>query len=153
LKIVTTRFGEVEIDESRIINMPDGIPGFDECKKFFIFGSEEQPIKWFQSVDKPEVALPIVNPFLFAKDYEVELSDDDVEFLKAEKPEDIAVFVVLVIPSGDPMAMTANLKAPIVINTKEKIGRQVVLMDDRYPIRYRVFGKDEKPASSSGGGM
>jgi len=143
----------VEIDESKIVNMPDGIPGFDECKRFFIFGSEEQPIKWFQSVDKPEVALPIVNPFLFTRDYEVELSDDDVKFLEIKKPDDVAIFVVLVIPSGDPMAMTANLKAPIVINIKKRIGKQVVLMDERYPIRYRVFGKDEKPASSSEGGM
>lgn len=143
----------MEIDESKIVNMPDGIPGFDECKRFFIFGSEEQPIKWFQSVDKPEVALPIVNPFLFTRDYEVELSDDDVKFLEIKKPDDVAIFVVLVIPSGDPMAMTANLKAPIVINIKKRIGKQVVLMDERYPIRYRVFGKDEKPASSSEGGM
>ena len=147
MKITTTRFGEIEVDESKVIDMPFGIPGFDEYRRFFIFGDEDQPIKWFQSLDKPEIALPIASPFLFVTDYEVELSDGDVEILKVENPEDIAVFVVLVIPSGNPMGMTANLKAPIVINAKEKLGRQIILMDDRYPVRFRVF--EQKDSASS----
>jgi flagellar assembly factor FliW len=47
---------------------------------------------------------------------------------------------IITIPD-DPTQMTANLKAPIVINQTEKIARQCVLQDNSLAIRELIFVK------------
>lgn len=147
MKVKTSRFGEVAVDDSAVISFPDGVLGFSESRSFVIFdGPEGTPFKWLQAVDNPGLAFVICDPFLFKKDYQPSLPEAELAPLGIEKPEDLVVCVILSIPS-DPWGMTANLLGPLVFNATRKVGRQVVLTGTEYPVKYPVFPAG-KPAEA-----
>lgn len=131
MMINTTRFGEMEIQEDRIIDFPYGIPGFPDLKKFFIIDYKD-PIKWLHSVDDPDVAFIISVPFVLFPEYSFTVKDDVEEFLGIEKPSDVVIFAILSVYDNNLMA---NLKAPIVLNISNKKAVQILLEDDRYSFR------------------
>jgi len=139
MKIATSRFGEIEINENSIVTMPEGMLGFGEIKEYVLIQHNEgSPFLWYQAVREPNLAFVIVDPFTFFPDYEVQLTEEDLEALKCEKLSDLAVFAVVVIPEN-PENMTANLRGPIVINTENRIARQVVLADGRYSPNHPII--------------
>jgi len=145
LNIQTSYFGEVEIDEKDILNFPKGILAFEEFNKFVIINSteEELPFSWLQSIDEKDVAFIMIDPFLFKKDYEVDLSDKVIEELDIESESDVAIYTFLVIPEQVDQ-MTANLTGPIVININKNLGKQVVLEDKRYHTRHKIIDEVNK---------
>lgn len=145
MNIKTSYFGEVEIDEKDILNFPKGILAFEEFNKFVIINSteEELPFSWLQSIDEKDVAFIIIDPFLFKKDYEVDLSDKVIEELAIESESDVAIYTFLVIPEQVDQ-MTANLTGPIVININKNLGKQVVLEDKRYHTRHKIIDEVNK---------
>lgn len=142
MKVSTLRFGEIEIPEEKLISMPHGLIGFSELRSFFIIGEEGQLVKWFQSVDDPKIALPIVNPFEIFPSFSVDISDSDLEDIELKDPKDAIIFLVMVIPAGKPRAATVNLKAPIVINVKNRKAKQVIALNEDYPVRYPLFPEE-----------
>lgn len=145
MNIKTSYFGEVEIDEKDILNFPKGILAFEEFNKFVIINSteEELPFSWLQSIDEKDVAFIMIDPFLFKKDYEVDLSDKVIEELDIESESDVAIYTFLVIPEQVDQ-MTANLTGPIVININKNLGKQVVLEDKRYHTRHKIIDEVNK---------
>lgn len=145
MNIQTSYFGEVEIDEKDILNFPKGILAFEEFNKFVIINSteEELPFSWLQSIDEKDVAFIMIDPFLFKKDYEVDLSDKVIEELAIESESDVAIYTFLVIPEQVDQ-MTANLTGPIVININKNLGKQVVLEDKRYHTRHKIIDEVNK---------
>lgn len=145
MNIKTSYFGEVEIDEKDILNFPKGILAFEEFNKFVIINSteEELPFSWLQSIDEKDVAFIMIDPFLFKKDYEVDLSDKVIEELAIESESDVAIYTFLVIPEQVDQ-MTANLTGPIVININKNLGKQVVLEDKRYHTRHKIIDEVNK---------
>jgi len=145
LNIQTSYFGEVEIDEKDILNFPKGILAFEEFNKFVIINSteEELPFSWLQSIDEKDVAFIMIDPFLFKKDYEVDLSEKVIEELDIESESDVAIYTFLVIPEQVDQ-MTANLTGPIVININKNLGKQVVLEDKRYHTRHKIIDEVNK---------
>jgi len=138
MKIQTSRFGEIDVDESKIIVMRDGILGFNSLNRFVMIVHEEgSPFHWFQSLEDGSTAFITMNPFIIKSDYEPEIDDRTIEMLEVDKAEDIELMVILTIRS-EPVKMTANLRAPLVINKQKKIASQVVLEDDQYPVQYNV---------------
>jgi flagellar assembly factor FliW len=155
LKIATSRFGEIEIDKESIVRMPEGMLGFGEIKDYVLIQHNEgSPFLWYQAVDDPTVAFVVVDPFTFFPDYEVLLSKGDLDVLEARDLGSLAVFAVVVIPEN-PEEMTANLRGPIVINTDNKIARQVVLTDGRYSPQHSIMEEmrqhteEQKPLSTT----
>ncbi|MBC7331601.1 MAG: flagellar assembly protein FliW [Synergistetes bacterium] len=142
MKINTLRFGEMDIPEDKIVFMPHGLIGLPDLKRFFIVGEEGQLIRWFQSIDEPTVALPILNPFEVFPNFSVDISDSDLEEIELKEPSDAVLFLVMVIPAGNPKAATVNLKAPIVINVKNRKGKQVIALNEDYPVRYPLFPQE-----------
>lgn len=165
----TRHFGEIEIDEKNIIYFDEGIPGFNHVRKFAIIGNEKtedklegggkankeagsdscdghsdsdtetlSPFCWLQCVDDPDLAFAIVNPFIVKPDYEIELSNEVIETLEIEKEEDVAIFAIVVVPE-DITKMTMNLRAPLVINVRNKKGMQVILDTEKYSIRHYIM--------------
>ncbi|GAQ94250.1 flagellar assembly factor FliW [Thermodesulfovibrio aggregans] len=130
IKIQSSRFGELEIDENEIINFPCGIPGIPFEK--FILRDLIEPVKWLIAVDDPDVAMLVVPPFKFFPTYGFELSDEISSILEAEKEEDIEVYVAL-LKYNDGVA--ANLKSPFIINKNKKIGVQILLEDEKYSFK------------------
>ena len=132
MRITTSRFGEIEVDEASVVRMPQGMLGFGEIAEFVLIQQNEgSPFLWFQAVREPNLAFVIVDPFTFFPDYEVLLSNEDIEALGCSELGSLAVFAVVVIPEN-PEDMTANLRGPILINVENRIARQVVLNDERY---------------------
>jgi len=140
MQLNTKHFGTIEIEENRIIDFPNGIPGFENSKKYTVLGDgdESSPFKWLQSVDTPELAFAIVDPFAVKKDYDIEISDDALEQLEIKTHEEVLVYSIVVVPD-DLSKISMNLKAPLIINTRNKKGAQVVLDTDRYSVRHYIL--------------
>ena len=100
---------------------------------------EEQPlISWLQCVDAPELALPVINPFVVKEDYNPVVEDEVLKVLGEVTDENLAVFIVLTVP-GDVKKMTANLRAPILVNSDTRKGCQIITENQDDPIRYEVY--------------
>jgi len=145
MKIQTTRFGEVEIADEKILHFPEGIIGFHSLKRFVLLGKQSRLVMWLQAVDNPRIAFIVINPFLFEPDYNPRLTQEDLDFLKVHDSSDLHIFAIVVVPE-DPQKMTANLLGPIVINIKEKIGKQVILLDGGYSVKHPIVKQAEKAA-------
>jgi len=141
MRITTRDFGELNIDPEEIINIPRGLFAFEEYTRFALIKDEDNPICWLQSLEEAELSFILMNPFLFKKDYEFELADEILLDLGIKDPGEVAVFVLMVIPE-DYKKMTANLTAPLVINTKLNRARQIILNEKQYSMRYRLFGEE-----------
>lgn len=140
-KVNTTRFGALDVNETDIITLPEGILGFNQLKKFFIVDpADDTLILWLQAVDSPEIAFPILEPKVFKHDYKVRLSANELRSLQLDSlsKKEALVYCILTIPD-EITHMTANLKAPIVINTNAQIGRQVVLQENEYSVKYSIY--------------
>ena len=144
MKLDTKHFGEIEIDEEKIISFPEGIPGFEDQKRFVIINNHdsENPFDWLQAVDKGNLSFVVINPFLVKPDYDFVLSQSVEEKLKIENEKDVAVYTIAVIPE-DIKKITINLLGPVIINVKEKLGKQIILNDERYSTKYYIFGQDQ----------
>jgi len=136
----TRHFGEIEVDDEKIITFDAGLPGFEELKDFLIIeGSDDtSPFKWLQCVSDPQIAFAIANPFMIVRDYDFEISDEDAARLGIEKGEDIAVYAIVVVPEN-PERMTMNLKAPLIINSRNRKGAQIILDTDKYTVRHYIL--------------
>jgi len=138
VKISTTRFGDISIDESKVIQMRDGMLGFEQLKRYVLLPQDkETPFLWFQSVDDGLIAFVVIHSFVVKPDYEPVISDDEVKLLEIASPEDAVLLSVVTIRS-DPFKVTANLGAPIVVNAKKMLAKQVVLAEPNYPIQYPI---------------
>lgn len=145
MKIKTKYFGEMEINKEDVIRFPEGLPGFQEEKEFIIINSldKDDPFQWMQSVKNSRLSFIVINPFLLVPDYDFKLPDSTVEKLKIKDEKDVAVYSIVVVPE-DIKKMTINLAGPIVINAKERLGKQIVLDDDRYSTKYYIFPQEVK---------
>lgn len=137
--IKTGRFGQLVINEEEVIQVPTGILGFPEYTKYCLVDpSDDTLILWLQSLENPSIALPLLEPKIFKPDYTARLSASELRELKLENINQSAVFSILTIPE-DATLMTANLKAPLVLNLKEKVAKQVVLQENEYSIKHPMF--------------
>lgn len=132
-------YGKVEVEESRIIDFPDGIPGFDFVKKFAILDvkDDESPFKWMQAAEETDLAFVIISPADFMPDYELDISRSDLESIGADIKTPILVYAIVTIPEN-PADMTANLQGPVIINPAKKLGRQAISLSDKYIVRHRI---------------
>ena len=145
MKIITRNFGEIEISENKIVYFQEGIPAFENEKEFVVILNEdkENPFHWLQSVKNPDLSFVILNPFEIFSDYDILLPETSINKLNIEKEEDVTIYSMVVIPE-DIAKMTTNLLGPIVINTKEMLGKQVILDDERYNTKHFVFNQDSQ---------
>jgi flagellar assembly factor FliW len=128
VKILTTRFGEIEINERKIITFPMGIPGFRDLKRFVLIDYKDQ-IKWLHAVDDPDVAFIVINPFIVFPSYSVDIKDDEELFLGIKEPADIVVLTILCVANN---IVTANLRCPIVLNSANYLAAQILMDDEKY---------------------
>lgn len=138
--VETKHFGQMEIDNSRLIRFESGIPGFENVKEYVVIenGDEKSPFKWLQSCDAPELAFAIIDPFAVKKDYDFEISNEVVEKLGIESEKDVEVYSIVVVPEVLEQ-ISMNLKAPLVINAKNHKGSQIVLDTDKYSVRHYIL--------------
>ncbi len=142
MKIETRKFGEVEIDEKKILSMPEGLPGFSGFEQFVVLEDPKSvPFCWFQSIQDPNLALIIMSPYVFEPNYEIDLKTciSSMGWNSIETKE-LQTFVVINI-SGEEKdrKITANLIGPIIINPEKKEAVQVVISNSKYSHQYDVL--------------
>ena len=136
----TLRFGDVDTDEDKIVHFKHGIPAFEEEHEFLIIPyDEESPYYFMQSLKTPELAFLITTPFIFFPEYMIEIDDETIEELDIKKQEDVMLYTLITIPNGSVRYMTANLLAPVVINTENMQAKQMVMEKTRYTTKHRLF--------------
>ena len=137
--IQSTRFGELDIVETDIINFPYGIPGFPDEKSFVsVVNDPDSPFSFLQSTQEAYLTFLVADPFTFFKDYEFVLDDEVDQELGISEEQPPQVFVIATVKEKME-DMTVNLLAPIVINSQKSIGRQIVLEKSVYGTRHQLF--------------
>ena len=131
MQFETFLFGKIDVAPEAILTFPNGLPGFASCKRYSLVHEQaagQDPSSFtLQSLDDPAVALQIADPTMFGFHYELELSAAEVEQLKVESPTDVAVMLVLFRRDQKAGPLEANVRAPILLNTKSRIGLQKVI--------------------------
>ncbi len=152
MRVKTRLFGEIDIEDNKIITFPSGLVGFPDMKKFTIIYDEEKPGKngiiWFQSLDEPQFAMPVMEPNAVVPDYNPTVNDELLTPLGELTEDNLYVLVSVTVPK-DITKMTVNLKGPIVINTDTLLANQIVVEDDvqvRFPIYDILKAKKEEKA-------
>lgn len=137
MKIATKFLGEVEISEQDILTFEHGLLGLEDEKKFVILPIDaELPLAILQSVEQLEIGFVVAYPFAFKKDYSFDISEDDREQLQIEKEEDVLTYSIVTMKETF-QESTINLLAPLIINLDKKLGKQIVLQDNKsYSLRY-----------------
>lgn len=139
-EIATNRFGLLEVEESKIVHFPKGIPAFEEEHEFVIVPYEEEsPYFFLQSAQRAELAFLLTEPFVFFSDYTVEIDDATINELGIKNNENVEIYTILTIPNGSVRYMTANLLAPIIINTENMQAKQIVMDKSNYKTKHRLF--------------
>jgi flagellar assembly factor FliW len=124
-----------------IITFPEGIPGFVNNREYVLVQLPEYlPFEWLACTDKSHPRFAIINPVLFKPDYAPRIIKEQLEGLGIKKKEDILIYVIITIMEN-PEETTANLIGPLVINRVKRIGKQIIIDDDRYTTKERILGK------------
>jgi flagellar assembly factor FliW len=143
MKIATKYHGEVEMNANEILTFEKGIPGFPEEKKFILLSlSDDNTFNVLQSVSEPELAFILSNPFNFFRQYDFKLEDSVIDELELYSEKDLLVYAILTVQ--DPFEKTtANLQAPVIINSKNRKAKQVILHNEQFSTKHPIFKKTE----------
>jgi len=150
VRVLSERLGVVYADEGDLVEMSTPIPGFPASLRYCLIPTDEaggSPFLWLQSMDEPSLAFIAVAPFEFFPEYDIELPRPDQEELDIQSVEDVLVLTLVTIPPGKPEDVTANLVAPVVVNTRTRRGRQVILYDSGYTTRHYLLPHEEDVAA------
>ena len=144
-KVNTLRFGDVEVAEDKVVHFADGIPAFEDEHEFVIVPyDEESPYVFLQSLTTPDLAFLMTVPFIFFPEYEFELDDENQGKLELTSQEDMLIYTLITVNGGKVRDMTANLMAPVVINTANMQARQIVLDRSSYTTKHRLFPENKE---------
>ncbi|MBU0479524.1 MAG: flagellar assembly protein FliW [Proteobacteria bacterium] len=139
--VSTTRFGDLEIDQERVITMTAPFWGFPGSTRFFLQShSGNSPLMWLQSIDDPALAFVVVPPAVIDREFKPPITGPVRKELGIDRDGDLDVLVILTVPAGRPREMTANLLAPVVINVRKRLAKQVLLDPVQYDPCWPVFG-------------
>ncbi|MFQ5590231.1 MAG: flagellar assembly protein FliW [Phycisphaerae bacterium] len=142
--INTSRFGQLEVDEHRLIAFEDGILGFPKQREYALVQTGEgSGFYWLQSICTEDLAFVVCDPRLFVAEYQVPVKLEDLQTIGLTDPQDAQVFVI--VNKVDDL-LTGNLQGPLVINVTNRQGRQLVLSDKRYSTRHPLMRLPRSPA-------
>ena len=145
--LVKTRcFGEIDLEEDKILTFDSGIMGFEDLKKFTILYDNEEGtpvISWLQSLDEEGLAIPVINPLLVRPDYNPIVEDELLASLGELTEENVVILLSVTVPA-DIKNITANLKAPFVINADTRKGCQLIVENNDYEIKYNIYDAIQK---------
>ena len=147
------RFGPVDVDEDKIIHFPKGLPGFPGCTEFVVMDHDtDTPLKWLQCIDLPEIAFLVIEPEQILLSYALDIPEPVLAFLGWQKetgdPRDVIVFVILTVLDSN---LTANLRAPVVVNVKKRRAQQMILDDPEIPLQHPVRPDPDAKAEREAG--
>lgn len=128
----TSRFGRLEVTIDKVIHFPNGLIGFPDVKRLILMDYNDTSIKWLQAVDDPDVAFIVMPPFEFFPDYSLKIEKSIRKLLAIDNEEDLVTLAIMRVDGGK---VTVNLQGPLVINSINKKGIQIVNEDSRFSCR------------------
>ena len=132
-KITTSRFGEIEIIEEKIITMVSPFLGFPDERQFALLPhGPDSAFWWLQSIENPDLAFVVIQPAIINQEYQPAIPTTTLQELKATEREEVEILLILTIPQGHPEAMTANLLGPVILNAVQKMAKQILLDPAKY---------------------
>jgi len=135
MKISTTRFGNLAIEDADVLTFVEGLIGMEDCRRWVLLAdAQNSALGWLQSLDRPEVALGVVSPRRFVPDYQVRVARREIQPLGLRTPNEAQVLAIV---SHSDTGLALNLKAPLVIHVAERLGRQIVARDD-HAVQHRL---------------
>lgn len=138
MMINSHRFGPLEVPEDKIITMERPVLGFERLKKFCLIEMTElAPFHWMQSTEDPTVAFLVMNPVIFFPNYRIEINSQEIAELDVTDPTSVETYVILTIQKNK-SDISANLQGPILINTVNNKGKQLVLVNSRYNVHHSI---------------
>jgi flagellar assembly factor FliW len=139
MEIQTKYLGTIEVEEKQIIRFPQGLPAFEDQQQFvFLPFDEDGTFFYMQSLQNEQLCLIVCNPFQFFPNYQIDLGEQECKLLEVKGPDDVALMAILTIPE-DFRKTTANLLAPLVINTRTNLGLQFIPTDSDYNTKEYIF--------------
>lgn len=139
MEFLSERFGKVAYEEAEVVRFPQGLIGFPDMSRFFIYAQDEvAPLAWLQSLDDANLAFLVVDPFLFYPEYEVKVKLPAALRRQMGETTDLRVLCIVTINS-DFARSTVNLLGPLVVNARTHNGWQVILEDEELTTRHLLF--------------
>ena len=139
--VKTKFFGEVELPEEKIITLERGLRGLEQYKKFTILydcEKEQTNISWFQSLEEPALAIPVIKPWLIKEDYNPIVEDELLTGLGDLTEENLVILLTVTVPENIE-DMSVNLKAPVIINADTRNGAQIAVENKDYQVKYKIY--------------
>ena len=135
MKLETSRFGMLDVDPESIITLTQPILGFQEFRRYILLPGPSEHLTWLQSTDSPDLAFILMDPRAVVPDYVVELRQQELSELAVASVDDLAIYTLIVVPQ-DPSKVRTNLRAPVLINARHRLGKQTILDRSNYPIQF-----------------
>lgn len=134
---VETRFGAFDVDPTSMLHFAEGLPGFEQNRRFVLLSSDElAPLHVLHAVEGPAASFLAIDPRHVLPTYRTELSAGDrLKLGAAEEAPLVWLALVTVDPAQGP---SVNLRAPVVINPERMAGFQVMPRNSLYPLRHRL---------------
>ena len=125
------------IEDREMVTFPHGMPGFEECRSFVVFAAAAGPFQWLSSVEGPPASFLAVDPRKVLPNFRYVLSPSDLSRLQASHDTPLLWLAIVLVDSDG--TVSANLRAPIVINPASMTGQQVMPQDCLYPLRHIIY--------------
>lgn len=152
--VKTKHFGEIDLDENKVIRFEQGILGFEDYRDYTLLYDDEDgdrpDISWLQSLEEPALAIPVISPFLVRPDYDPQVEDELLQPLGELNDNNIVVLVSVTVPA-EVEDVSANLRAPFVINSASRKGVQIIVENSEYEIKYRFYERLKEIKAEKGG--
>ena len=147
LVLESSRFGQLPVPADSVIEFPSGLIGFPRSQRFVML-EHKPPFSWLHSVDDPNLAFVVVDGFEFGDNYKVKppYGDKDIDL---NEDDDYAILVIVTV-RPDPSDTTANLKAPLFVNVRNRLGTQVIFDDQRFSTRFPLWSGEEEAQAAAG---
>lgn len=151
MKYNTTRFGEIEFPEEVIMTFPEGMLGFETSRRYILLehDTEGSPFKWLQSIDDPNLAFIVIDPMVVDSNYRFEIDVDTQRMIGTDQPTECAVMSIVNVNRNSKVQVSVNLKAPLVVNVENRIGRQIILGTNVYAISTPLIEQEKHDAETA----
>jgi len=140
ITITSSRFGELKVPAESVIHFPIGVVGFPKHKAFVML-EYKPPFSWLHSIEDPNLAFVVVDGLLFGDEYHLDPPIGDREIDLREDDEYAILVIVTVRPN--PKDTTANLKAPIFVNLRNRKAVQVIYDNPTFTTRHPLWPEKE----------
>jgi len=139
MKVQTTRFGTIDVQESQVLTLVEGMLGFSDTHRYVLMDDEiGEPFMWMQSLDIPSLAFVVIDPAIILPSYHFSVKKDQIKALETNSVEDLQVYVIVTM-AANILDVTVNLQGPLVVNKKKRVGQQIVLNDPNFSTRHPLF--------------